>query len=145
MQRRRAIQDLALKHVTTGPDGKPVFDQQGYTAELASLDPQAAMELHQNELRNQLVGLQTQKAQRDLNTAPTREVNSGDDILTQEQGANGQWNTIAKAPRWNPKQMGMGGGGAGGGHFGPGAFQVLQGDNGQFFRLNKITGEATPV
>lgn len=49
--RRRQIQDLALKHVTQGPDGKPVFDQAGYTQELAGIDPEAALELHKNELQ----------------------------------------------------------------------------------------------
>ncbi|WP_426284964.1 hypothetical protein [Luteibacter sp. E-22] len=97
-QRRRNIQDLALKHVTQGPDGKPVFDQQGYITELASIDPQAAMELHQNELRNQLVGLQTQKAQEDLNT---RDITQGSNLLHQTRAGNGApWVTESSAPRW---------------------------------------------
>lgn len=104
MQRRRNIQDLALKHVTTGPDGKPVFDQQSYMTELAGIDPQAAMELQQNSLRNQLTALQTQKAQRDLNTAPTRELDVGNNKVTQEQQADGSWKTIATAGRFAPQQ-----------------------------------------
>jgi hypothetical protein len=40
--------------------------------------------------------------------------------------------------------MGVGGG-AGGGHFGPGAFQLIQGKDGQYYNVNKVTGEVTPV
>jgi uncharacterized protein (DUF2147 family) len=79
MQRRQQIQDLALKFAK--PDG--TFDMPGYQQALA--------------------GLQAQKVERDLNTAQTREVNSGDNILTQEQQGDGSWKTIATAPRWNPK------------------------------------------
>ncbi|MDQ0010539.1 hypothetical protein J2T07_002729 [Luteibacter jiangsuensis] len=106
MQRRRAIQDLALKHVTPGPDGKPVFDQQGYVAELASMDPQAAMELHQNELRNKLTELQTQKTQDELNT---RDITQGSNVLHQTRpSADAPWVTESTAPRW---QRPSGGGG----------------------------------
>lgn len=104
MQRRRSIQDLAIKHVTQGPDGKPVFDQEGYMNELASLDPQAAMELRHNTIANQLAELQTQKAQRDLNTAPTRELDIGNNKVTQEQQPDGTWKTIATAGRFAPQQ-----------------------------------------
>lgn len=104
LQRRRAIQDLALKHVTPGPDGKPIFDQQGYAAELATLDPQAAMELHQNELRAKLTELQTQKAMR----PDTEQVYDGDKVLTQEVGLDGQRKTIASAPRWQRQAQGGG-------------------------------------
>lgn len=100
MQRRQQIQDLALKFAK--PDG--TFDMPGYQQALAQLDPQAAMELHQNELRNQLVGLQTQKAQRDLNTAPTREIDMGNNKVTQEQQPDGTWKTIATAGRFAPQQ-----------------------------------------
>lgn len=103
-QRRRNIQNLALKHVTPGPDGKPVFDQQGYITELAGIDPQAAMELHQNEIRTKVADLQAQKAQRDLNTAPTREIDMGNNKVTQEQQADGSWKTIATAGRFAPQQ-----------------------------------------
>jgi hypothetical protein len=103
-QRRRNIQDLALKHVTQGPDGKPVFDQAGYINELSGLDPQAAMELHQNEIRTKVAYLQAQKAQRDLNTAPTREIDMGNNKVTQEQQADGSWKTIATAGRFAPQQ-----------------------------------------
>lgn len=100
MQRRRQLQDLALKFAK--PDG--TFDMPGYQQALAQLDPQAAMELHQNELRNQLTGLETQKAQRDLNTAPTREIDVGNNKVTQEQQADGSWKTIATAGRFAPQQ-----------------------------------------
>jgi hypothetical protein len=137
---RRDIQDMALPFFSNGKN-----DMEGYIAKVAEKYPQQAMELHQNELRNKLVGLQTDKAQRDLQ-GTTREINSGDNILTQEQQPDGSWKTIATAPRWNPKQMGIGGsGGAGGGHFGPGAFQLIQGKDGQYYNVNKITGEVTPV
>lgn len=100
IQRRRAIQDLALKFAK--PDG--TFDMPGYQSALSQLDPQAAMELHQNELRNQLVGLQTQKAERDLKTAPTREIDMGNNKVTQEQQSDGSWKTIATAGRFAPQQ-----------------------------------------
>lgn len=62
------------------------------------------MELHQNELRGKLTDLQTQKAQRDLNTAPTRELDVGNNKVTQEQKADGSWKTIATAGRFAPQQ-----------------------------------------
>ncbi|MBB3226989.1 hypothetical protein FHW69_001590 [Luteibacter sp. Sphag1AF] len=62
------------------------------------------MELHQNELRNQLVGLQSQKAQRDLNTPDIRKIEQGSNILTQEQQADGSYKTIATAGRFAPQQ-----------------------------------------
>lgn len=104
-QRRQQIQALALKFAK--PDG--TFDMPGYQSALAQFDPQAAMELHQNELRSKLVDLQSQKAQRDLSTPQTRELNSGSNILTQEQSADGQWKTIAQAPRWQANGGGGGG------------------------------------
>jgi hypothetical protein len=103
-QRRRNIQDLALKHVTPGPDGKPIFDQQGYINELASLDPQAALDLHQNEIRTKVAELQAQKAQRDLNTPDIRKIESGNNIITQEQQPDGTYRPIATASRFAPQQ-----------------------------------------
>lgn len=91
MQRRQQIQDLALKHVTTGPDGKPVFDQAGYTQELAGIDPEAALDLHKNELQTQAQQLQIQKSQRDLSVAPTRELDVGNNKVTQELQPDGSW------------------------------------------------------
>lgn len=136
--RRRQIQDLALKFAR--PDGS--FDMPGYQQALAQIDPQAAMELHQNELRSKLVEAQTQKALR----PETEQVYDGDKVLTQEIGLDGQRKTIATAPRW---QKGLGGGAGGGGgqggHFGPGAFQLIQGQDGQYYNVNKVTGEVTPV
>jgi hypothetical protein len=78
IQRRRQIQDLALKFAK--PDG--TFDMSGYQQAVMQVDPEAGLELHQNELRSKLVGLQTDKAQRDLSTAPTREIDSGNNKLT---------------------------------------------------------------
>jgi len=100
MQRRRSIQDLARNFVK--PDG--TFDMLGYQQALAQQDPEAALELHKNEQQSQLVGLQTQKAQRDLNTAPTREIDMGNNKLTQEQQPDGTWKTIATAGRFAPQQ-----------------------------------------
>lgn len=106
MQRRRQIQDLALKHVTPGPDGKPFFDQEGYINELSGLDPQAALELHQNEIRTKAADLQAQKAQRDLNTPDIRKIESGNNIITQEQQPDGSYKPIATAGRFAPQQSG---------------------------------------
>lgn len=100
MARRRSIQDLARGFVK--PDG--TFDMPGYQQALAQQDPETALELHKNEQQSQLVGLQTQKAQRDLNTAPTREIDMGSNKLTQEQQADGTWKTIATAGRFAPQQ-----------------------------------------
>lgn len=100
MQRRQQIQDLALKFAK--PDG--TFDMPGYQSALAQFDPQAAQELHQNELRSKLADLQGQQAQRDLSTAPTRELDVGNNKVTQEQQADGSWKTIATAGRFAPQQ-----------------------------------------
>lgn len=43
----------------------------------------------------------------------TRKIEDGNYIITQEKGANGQWRTIAKAPRWQPQASGGGMGGVG--------------------------------
>lgn len=104
MQRRQQIQDLALKHVSTGPDGKPVFDQDGYAQELAGLDPQAALDLHQNQLKSQLEQQQVQLGQRELNTPQTRKLEQGNNLLTQEQQPDGSYKTIATAGRFAPQQ-----------------------------------------
>jgi len=104
MQRRQQIQDLALKHVTQGPDGKPVFDQAGYAQELAGIDPEAALELHKNELQTQAQQLAIQKGQRDLSIAPTRELDVGNNKVTQELQPDGTYKTIATAGRFAPQQ-----------------------------------------
>jgi len=98
MQRRRAIQDLALQFKK--PDG--TFDMPGYQQALAQQDPQAAMELHQNELRGQVLQAQAQKYTADARAKATREINSGGNVVTQEQQDDGTWKTIATAPRWQP-------------------------------------------
>lgn len=100
MQRRQKIQDLALKFAK--PDG--TFDMPGYQQALAQLDPQAAQELHQNELRSKLADLQGQQAQRELNTPQTRKIEQGNNLLTQEQQADGSYKTIATAGRFAPQQ-----------------------------------------
>jgi hypothetical protein len=100
MQRRHQIQDLARQFAK--PDG--TFDQQGYRQALYQLDPEAAQQLDANDARQKLVGLQTQKAQRDLSTAPTREIDQGLSKLTQEQQPDGTWKTIATASRFAPQQ-----------------------------------------
>jgi hypothetical protein len=100
MQRRQQIQDLALKFAK--PDG--TFDMPGYQSALAQFDPQAAMELHQNELQSKNAELQGQKTQRDLNTAQTREIDMGNNKVTQEQQSDGTWKTIATAGRFAPQQ-----------------------------------------
>lgn len=97
MQRRRNIQDLALKHVKVNPDGSTSFDQDGYANELASLDPQAAMELHRNTLQNKLLELQAQ-------TPALRKIEQGNNIVTQEQQPDGSYKTIATAGRFAPQQ-----------------------------------------
>lgn len=81
MQRRRQIQDLALKFAK--PDG--TFDMPGYQQALAQLDPQAAMELHHNELQGQLYEAQAQKAKAEARNKAVRQINSGNNLVTQEQ------------------------------------------------------------
>jgi len=90
------------------------------------------MELHQNELRSKLADLQAQKAQRDLNTAPTRQIDRGGNIVTQEQQPDGSYKDIATAPRWQPQQADK-------------SFQFMSGPNGQLFRGNPRTGDIAPV
>lgn len=63
----------------------------GYQGALAQIDPQAAMELHQNEIQTKNAELQGQKTQRDLNTAQTREIDMGSNKVTQEQQPDGSW------------------------------------------------------
>lgn len=58
------------------------------------------MELHQNELKGQLLQAQAQKYQADARAKATREINSGSNVITQEQQDDGTWKTIAQAPRW---------------------------------------------
>lgn len=48
--------------------------------------------------------MQGQKAQRDLNTAQTREIDMGNNKVTQEQQSDGSWKTIAMAGRFAPQQ-----------------------------------------
>lgn len=91
---------MALKFAK--PDG--TFDMPGYQSALAQFDPQAAMELHQNELQSKNAELQGQKTKRDLNTAPTREIDMGNNKVTQEQQSDGTWKTIATAGRFAPQQ-----------------------------------------
>jgi hypothetical protein len=62
------------------------------------------MELHQNEIRTKAADLQAQKAQRDLSTAPTREIDMGNNKVTQEQQPDGSWKQIATAGRFAPQQ-----------------------------------------
>ncbi|WP_183422504.1 hypothetical protein [Luteibacter sp. Sphag1AF] len=50
------------------------------------------------------MGLQSQKAQRDLNTPDIRKIEQGSNILTQEQQADGSYKTIATAGRFAPQQ-----------------------------------------
>lgn len=100
MQRRRQIQDLARQFAR--PDG--TFDQAGYRQALYQIDPESAQQLDANDARLKLTSLQTQKAQRDLNTAPTREIDQGLSKLTQEQQPDGTWKTIATASRFAPQQ-----------------------------------------
>lgn len=100
LQRRRAIQDIARKHVN--PDGS--FDMAGYQQELMAVDPESAMEMQQNAMRQKLLEFQTKGAERQANTAPTRQIQSGTNVLTQEQGPDGQWTTIATAPRFAPQE-----------------------------------------
>lgn len=100
MQRRQQIQDLALKFAK--PDG--TFDMPGYQSALAQFDPQAAMELHQNEIQSKNAELQGQKAQRDLSIAPTRELDVGSNKVTQELQGDGTWKPIATASRFAPQQ-----------------------------------------
>ncbi|SEO74353.1 hypothetical protein SAMN02800692_1852 [Luteibacter sp. UNC138MFCol5.1] len=102
MQRRRQIQDLALNFVRQNPDGSSAFDEGGYTQALMSVDPQAAIELHRNTLAARMQELQTQKTQRELNTPDLRRIEQGNNILTQEQQADGSYKTIATAGRFAP-------------------------------------------
>jgi len=63
------------------------------------------MELHQNELRSKLADLQAQKAQRDLNTPDIRKIESGNNVVTQEQQPDGSYKPIATASRFAPPQQ----------------------------------------
>lgn len=99
-QRRQKIQDLALQFAK--PDG--TFDMPGYQSALAQFDPQAAMELHQNEIQTKNAELQGQKAQRDLSIAPTREIDMGNSKVTQELQSDGTWKQLASAARFAPQQ-----------------------------------------
>lgn len=104
MQRRQALQDLSLKHVVTNPDGTKTFDQQGYMQDLMQQDPQAGLELQQNQLRTQLEQQQLQKGTQDLNT---RDITQGYNTLHQtRQDANSPWVTEGTAPRFAPQQSG---------------------------------------
>lgn len=62
------------------------------------------MELHQNEIQSKNAELQGQKTQRDLNTAQTREIDMGNNKVTQEQQPDGSWKQIATAGRFAPQQ-----------------------------------------
>lgn len=95
-------------------------------------DPQAAIEMQQNQQRLQYEGLQAQKAQRDLNVAPTRQVEQGGNMVTQELQSDNTWKTIATAPRWQPQQVDK-------------SFQFVSGPNGQLYRANPRTGELAPI
>jgi hypothetical protein len=99
MQRRRQIQDLALRFAK--PDG--AFDMQGYQQALSQIDPQAAMELHQNELKGQLMQAQAAKATSEARAKAVRQIPSGNNIVTQEQQEDGSWKVLATAPRWEPQ------------------------------------------
>ena len=92
-QRKQQLAQLAKKFVR--PDGS--LDTQGYQQALASIDPQAAM-----DFQKQSLGLDLLKANIGQKQAKqTRELNSGNNVLTQEMDpATGQWTTIATAPRW---------------------------------------------
>lgn len=129
-QRRQKIQDLALNYAK--PDG--TFDMPGYQAALTQLDPQAAMELHQNELKTQ--GMQTQNAigQRDLATPQTRQLQQGLNTLTQHQDPNNpaNWITDATAPRFAPQQV-------------QNKWQFITGADGKQYRANAQTGGLEPV
>lgn len=76
----------------------------GYQSALSKFDPQAAMELHQNEIQSRNAELQGQKAQRDLSIAPTRELDVGSNKVTQELQPDGSWKTLATAGRFAPQQ-----------------------------------------
>lgn len=76
----------------------------GYQQALAQIDPQAAMELHQNEIQTKNAELQGQKAQRDLSIAPTRELDVGNSKVTQELQPDGTWKQLASAARFAPQQ-----------------------------------------
>lgn len=128
MQRRRAIQDLAKGFVK--PDG--TFDMPGYQQALAQQDPQAAMELHQNELHGQLLQAQTKKAEAEASAKQTREINSGNSIMTQEQQPDGSWKTIATGARFAPQQT-------------QNRYQFVTGADGKQYRANAQTGDLQPV
>jgi hypothetical protein len=128
MQRRQKIQDLALQFKK--PDGS--FDMPGYQQALSRIDPQAAMELHQNEMKGQIQQQQVQMNQRDLSTPQTRKLESGNNQLTQEQQADGSWKTIATGSRFAPQQT-------------QNRYQFVTGADGKQYRANAQTGDLQPV
>ena len=95
-------------------------------------------------MRGQLYEAQAKAETAKANAKMTREIESGSNKITQEfDPATGKWNNIATSPKWNPRQMGEVGGG--GGSLGPGAFQLIQGQDGKYYNVNKVTGEITPL
>jgi hypothetical protein len=76
----------------------------GYQTALMQLDPEAALDLHKNELQTQAQQLAIQKGQRDLSVAPTRELDVGNNKVTQELQPDGTWKQLASAGRFAPQQ-----------------------------------------
>lgn len=97
-----------------------------------ALDPSAAIQMQQSQQHLQNENLMAQKAKRELSIAPTRQIESGGNVLTQELQPDGTWKTAATAPRWQPQQVDK-------------SFQFVSGPNGQLYRANPRTGELAPV
>ncbi|NKJ22024.1 hypothetical protein [Dyella sp. SG609] len=60
--------------------------------------------MQQNLLHSKLYEAQAQKAQADARAKAVRQINSGNNIVTQEQQEDGSWRPLATAPRWQPQQ-----------------------------------------
>lgn len=104
MQRRRELQDGALPFVVRKPDGTTEFDHQGYQTWLMGKDPQAALELHQNEIQARNAELQGQKTQRDLQTPVTDQIVQGNQVVTRQLQPDGSMKVVGTGSRFAPTQ-----------------------------------------
>lgn len=88
--------------------------------------------MQQNLVRQKLYEAQAQKAQADARAKAVRQINSGNNVVTQEQQEDGSWKVLGSGPRWQPQQVDK-------------SFQFVSGPNGQLYRANPRTGELAPV
>lgn len=100
--------------------------------DLMQQDPQAGLELQQNQLKTQIEQQQVQQGQRTLNTAQTRELDVGNNKVTQEQQPDGTWKNIATGNKFAPVQTAN-------------KWQFVTGADGKQYRANAQTGQLEPI